>query len=124
MNIDFKNGILKLKLTDVRNAQQDVADILIGEEQVVAGFESGRDRVVFTNCRIIAINVQGITGSKAAYTSIPYKSIHTFAIETAGTFDRDCELELHVASIGKVRFEFSSDTEIKQIAQILGFYVL
>lgn len=124
MNIDFKNGIVKLKITDAQTVKNDIASILINDETIVAAFESVRDRVVFTNCRIIAVNVQGITGTKIAYTSIPYKSVQCFAVETAGTFDRDCELELHVTGLGKVHFEFTSATEILQIAQVIGFYVL
>ncbi|WP_244663289.1 PH domain-containing protein [Vibrio harveyi] len=60
---------------------------LIDGESIFAGFKTVRDQVVFTNKRVIAANVQGITGSKVDYTSLPYSKINAFSIETSGTLD-------------------------------------
>jgi len=40
---------------------------------VIDAYKAMRDGVVFTTKRIIAVNVQGITGSKKDFTSLPYK---------------------------------------------------
>lgn len=59
--IDFKNGSLfKLKPSDEYAGK--VSDLLIDGEKIIGAFKALRDRVVFTNKRIIAVNVQGITG--------------------------------------------------------------
>lgn len=58
-----------------------------------------RDYVVFTNKRLIACNVQGITGSKKDFTSLPYSKLQAFSIETAGTLDMDAELTLATADL-------------------------
>jgi hypothetical protein len=50
--------------------------------------------------------VQGLTGSKVDISSLPYGKIQAFSIETAGTFDRDSELEMYFSGLGKVRLEF------------------
>jgi hypothetical protein len=42
----------------------------------------------------IAINVQGLSGNKKDFTSLPYSKIQAFSVESAGTFDREAELEL------------------------------
>ena len=106
--IDFKNSeYLKLKPINEKDAIEAVQMLLIQGEQVVAGFKTVRDKVVFTTKRIIAINVQGITGKKVDYTSIPYAKIQTYSVETSGTFDMDCELELWISSLGNVTFEIT-----------------
>lgn len=71
-----------------------VTDLLLPTEEVVGSFKAMRDGVVFTNKRIIAVNVQGITGSKKDFTSLPYSKVVAFSVETAGTFDLDAELDL------------------------------
>ncbi|MGL4779914.1 MAG: PH domain-containing protein, partial [Bacteroidales bacterium] len=77
--------------------QREFQDILIEGEDVQAAFKIFRDKWVFTNKRLIMQDTQGITGSKKEYHSIPYKSIYHFAVESAGTFDADCELKIWVA---------------------------
>ena len=45
---------------------QQADALLLENEQVIDSYKSMRDGVVFTNKRIIAVNVQGLTGSKKA----------------------------------------------------------
>jgi hypothetical protein len=67
--------------------------ILQGSEQVELAFQGIRDMVVFTTKRILIIDPQSIRGKRVEYTSIPWKSVLTFAIETAGHFvDFDTEV--------------------------------
>jgi hypothetical protein len=42
-----------------------------------------RDYVAFTDKRLIAVNVQGLTGKKRDYSSLPYSKVQAFSIETA-----------------------------------------
>jgi len=98
--------------------------MLVADEQIIAAFKSIRDSVVFTNKRILAINVQGITGKKIDYTSLPYSKVQAFSIETAGVLDRDCELELYYSAVGKVKFEIRGSFDIVGFNRILSQYVL
>lgn len=66
-------------------------------------FKGVHDFVVFTNKRLVAVNVQGITGEKRDSTSLPYSKIQAFSVETAGTFDLDAELDLWFSGLGIVR---------------------
>lgn len=83
-----------------------------------------RDFVVFTNKRVIAVNVQRLTGKKKDFTSLPYSKAQVFSIETSGTFDLDSELQLCFSGIGMVKFEFTRASDIIEISRILGEYVL
>lgn len=81
---------------------------------------SMRDYVVFTNKRVISVNVQGLTGKKKDFTSLPYSKVQAFSIETAGHFDLDSELQLVFSSLGTVIFEFTGASNVKEIAQLIA----
>ncbi|MAY63454.1 MAG: cytoplasmic protein [Rhizobiales bacterium] len=117
--IDFKNkSVFKLKKND---AYADIVSALLMQgEEIVCAFKSMRDGVVFTDRRIIAVNVQGITGSKRDFTSLPYKNIVAYSVETAGTFDLDSELEIYFSALGQVRFEFTGATPIQHISLLIS----
>ncbi len=123
--IDFKNSdYLKLKPINEKDALDAVQMLLIPGEQVVVGFKTVRDKVIFTTKRIIAMNVQGLTGKKVDYTSIPYSKIQTYSVETSGTFDMDCEIEVWISSIGKVKFEITGGYDIRNLNRIISEYIL
>ena len=104
--IDFNNkGFFKLKQNN--EYAERVSALLLDGEEVIDAYKAMRDGVVFTTKRIIAVNVQGITGSKKDFTSLPYKNIVAYSVETSGTFDLDSELEIYFSSLGKVKFEFT-----------------
>jgi len=58
------------------------------------------------------------------FTSLPYSKIQAFSVETAGTFDLDCELDLFFTGIGKVRFEFVNGFDIVSFNKMISEYVL
>lgn len=82
--IDFKNAqYLKLKQVNNNEFAGLISPILTQNEVIVSTYKSIRDGVVFTNKRIIAINVQGITGSK--------KRLHISSIQqNISLFCRNC----------------------------------
>ncbi len=80
--------------------------------------------MVFTDKRLTSINVQGLTGKKRNYTSLPLSKIQAWSVETAGTFDLDSELELWFSGLGKVRLEFKGNVNIRHISQLMGHHVL
>ena len=121
--IDFNNkGFFKLKQNS--DYAEKVAELLLENEQIVDAYKSMRDGVVFTNKRIIAVNVQGLTGSKKDFTSLPYKNIVAYSVETSGTFDLDAELEIYFSSLGQVRFEFTGQTALLEISKIISEHLL
>lgn len=123
--IDFQNAsFLKLKPVDINEGASMVAPMLVDGESVFATFKTVRDMVVFTNKRIISINVQGLTGAKKDFTSLPYSKIQAFSVETAGVLDIDCEMELYFSGLGKVRFEFKGNFDIRSFNKFLSGYVL
>ena len=68
--------------------------------------------------------MKGITGSKRNFTSLTYKNIIAYSVETSGTFDLDSELEVYFSTLGKVKFEFTGSTAILEIFQYISSNLL
>jgi len=123
-SIDFKNAsFIKLKETDLTKAKELVLPILLDGEEIFNAFRGIRDYVLFTDKRIISVNVQGVTGTKKDFTTLPYSHIQSFSVETAGKLDLDSELTLYF-SFGTVKFEFKSSFDIKSFSKFIGNYIL
>lgn len=123
--IDFSNGSLfKLSPCQPQDIAPEVQPLFVPQENLLAAFKGIRDFVVFTNKRLIAVNVQGITGKKRDYTSLPYSKIQSFSVETAGSFDLDAELDLWFSGLGKVRLEFKGQVDIRALSQLIAQHVL
>lgn len=123
--IDFKNAsFVKLRPVNDNAFEKMVAPILVEGEEHIGSYQSIRDGVVFTNKRIIAINVQGITGKKKDFTTLPYSKIQAFSVETAGVFDLDSELELWFSGVGRLKFEFIGSTDVSYICKTISKQVL
>ena len=123
--IDFTNGSLfKLTHCDPSEVEPQIAGLLLDGERVLVAAKTIRDFVAFTDKRIIAVNVQGITGKKRDFSSLPYSKIQAFSVETAGSFDLDAELELWFSGLGKVRFEFKGRFDITYLGKLIAHNVL
>ncbi|MBP1637672.1 MAG: helicase [Bacteroidetes bacterium] len=111
---------------DPAKLTKDYAYLLTENEIVELGFKLIRDTFIFTNKRMIMINVQGITGSKQEYFTIPYRSISRFSIESAGPFDLDAELKIWISSEQNpsVTRNFNKSVNVYDVQKVLAHYVL
>ena len=121
--IDFNNASF-VKLQESPEYSAQIEPILVEGEQLLGSYKGMRDGVVFTDKRIIALNVQGITGKKRDYTSLPYSKIAAYSVETAGVFDLDAELDIWISGVGKVGFEFKGKSNILEISKVISRHVL
>ena len=123
--IDFNNAsFVKLRPVNDNAFEKMVTPILVEGETLIGSYQSIRDGVVFTDKRLIAINIQGITGKKKDFTSLPYSKIQAFSVETAGMFDLDSELDLWFSGIGHVKFEFIGAADVSYICKMIYKRVL
>lgn len=123
--IDFQNAsFMKLKPVSDNDFAGMISPMFVPGEQIIQSFRGIRDGVVFTNKRIFAINIQGLTGKKKDFTSLPYSKIQAYSVETAGALDLDSELELWFSSMGKVKFEFVARANVADICRMISEKVL
>jgi len=124
-------GIFSAMLGNAGSVSQEdllkkYGQLLIDNEEIEMGFKLIRDTFIFTNKRLILVDVQGLTGSKTEYKSIAYKSITRFSIETAGTFDLDAELKIWVSSElqPSIVKQFNKSVNVYDVQKILAHHVL
>ena len=105
---------------------KNYGQLLIDNESIEMGFKLIRDTFIFTNKRLILVDVQGITGSKTEYKSIAYKSITRFSVETAGTFDLEAELKIWVSSElqPSIVKQFTKSVNVYDVQKVLAHHVL
>lgn len=100
--------------------------LLIEGEQIELGFSLLRDVFMFTNKRLILIDIQGLTGSKVEYKLLPYKNISRFSLETSGTFDLDAELKIWISSenLPSVSKKFNKSIDVYEVQRYLAGKVM
>ena len=121
-----KNSAWDLKPINVSDVRSEVTGLLATGEEIVAAFRTVRDQMVFTNKRIISIDVQGITGKRKSFSSLPYSKVQFFSIQTPGFMEifPDCELEIMFSNGFVATFEFKGNVDIGKIGRLISEYVL
>ncbi|WP_305768794.1 PH domain-containing protein [Candidatus Epulonipiscium viviparus] len=97
--------------------------LLADGEGILATYKAINDGIVFTNRRIIGIDFKGVTGKQVRYTSLPYKQILFYYIETAGIADSDCELELWLSLEESIKLNFAAGIDIFEVGKIIASYI-
>ena len=110
----------------VEKLNEKYGRLLTTNENIELGFMLIRDVFMFTDKRLILIDVQGLTGSKVEYKSLPYKNISRFSLETAGTFDLDAELKIWISSENSptVSKKFNKKIDVYEVQKYLANKVM
>ena len=127
MAVNFnENSTWNLKPIRVEAVRNDVMGLLIEGEDVVMAFQTVRDQLVFTNKRIITIDVQGITGKRKSFSSMPYSKIQYFSIQTPGFAElfADTELFIMFSNGFTATFELKGSVDIGLLGRVISKYVL
>lgn len=102
-----------------------ISPMLVPNEKVAQAYKILRDLIVFTNERLIMVNVQGLSGKRKEITSIPYSQISVFSKESAGTLDLNCEIKLYVRGYPiPVVLQFGRDSNIDVVYRVISEHVL
>lgn len=127
MAINFnQNSHWNLRPISIDSVRNDVNGLLIDGEEIVMAFQTVRDQLLFTNKRIISIDVQGMTGKRKSYSSMPYSKIQYFSVQTPGFAELipDSELFIMFSNTFTAKFEFKGNVDIGLIGRMISKYVL
>lgn len=106
---------------DAEELQEELEPVLVEGEEVRLAFKVIRDKYVFTNYRLILIDIQGMTGKKREYQTLPYKSIIRFSVESSGHFDMDSELKIWMSGMSEPMVkEFKGGDNIINVQKALA----
>lgn len=105
--------------------ESEFGDLLTESESIEIGFNIFRDKFIFTNKRLIVVDVQGMRGRKIEYLTIPYSKITKYSIETTGSFDLDAELSIWIGSdLTPLKKKFNKKVNIYDLQKVLSNHVL
>ena len=127
MAINFNsNSAWNLTPINAAEVRDEVNGLLINGELILSAFKTVRDQLIFTNKRIIAVDVQGLTGKRKSFSSMPYSKIQFFSIQSPGFMELvpDSELFLMFSNGFTAKFEFKGGTDIGAIGRMISQYVL
>ena len=127
MAINFnRESVFNLKPISAQDIRQELYKLLIDGEQILYAFKTIRDQLVFTNKRIIAIDVQGITGKRKEFSIMPYSRIQFFTVQTPAFMEiiADSELYIMFSNGFTANFEFRGTVDIGAIGRMISEYVL
>ena len=127
MAISFnKESVFNLKPISLDSVRNEVQGLLVNGEECIYAFQTVRDQLVFTNKRIISVDVQGFTGKRKSFASMPYSKIQYFSIQTPGLleFIPDSELYIMFSNGATAKFEFKGNTDIGKIGRMISEFVL
>ena len=127
MAINFNgNSAWNLSPINVAEVRDEVNGLLINGELILSAFKAVRDQLIFTNKRIIAVDVQGITGKRKSFSSMPYSKIQFFTVQSPGFMELvpDSELFVMFSNGFTAKFEFKGGVDIGAIGRMISQYVL
>lgn len=113
-------GLLNATASDPSAFVDAHGHVLTEGEEALVVFKTVRDWIAFTDWRIIYIDVQGLTGSKKEYLTIPYRSISAYSIESAGTFDLDAEIKIYLSGRNPVEFKIGKNSDVSGMQKLMA----
>jgi len=112
-------SIVVWEKTEAAKGIHKFEDMFLEDEVIEMSYIAKRDRLVFTDKRMVVINVQGITGKKVEFFTVPYSKISSYSVETSGTFDLDSELKIWASGLNGIEIKFLKGLDIKEVGRFL-----
>lgn len=110
---------------ETKKFHTEYGQLLADGEIIEIGFSVLRDTFLFTNKRLILVDVQGISGKQIEYLSIPYSKIMKFSVQSGGSFDPNAELKLWVGNDTiPLEKKFNKDVNVYEVQKVLAGHVL
>lgn len=117
----FQGLIGNASAMDASKATKEYDRLLAPGEEIEAAYQLIRNTFMFTSRRLIIVDKQGMTGRKTEYTSVPYRSITRFSVETAGHFELDAELNIWLTGVAQpLQFTFSTSVNVYEVQALLA----
>ena len=111
--------------SETKKLHAEFGQLLVDGEIIEVGFVVFRDTFLFTNKRLILVDIQGISGRQMEYYSIPYNRIMKFSVQTGGSFDLDAELKIWIGNDTiPLEKKFNKDVNIYEVQKVLANHVL
>ena len=119
------SGETKNTASESKKFHTEFGQLLVDGEIIEAGFAVLRDTFLFTNKRLILVDIQGVSGRQLEYLSIPYANITKFSVQTGSSFDLNAELKIWIGSDTiPLEKKYNKDLSIYDVQKVLASHVL
>jgi hypothetical protein len=99
--------------------------LLVDGELIETGFTVFRDTFIFTNKRLIIVDVKGVSARQIDYVSVPYNRVMKFSVLAMGNFELDAELKIWVGNDSlPIEKKFDASVNVYEVQKLLARYVL
>lgn len=121
-----QNATFNLQKIDNNQINTNAKAIILEGEEIIGVYKTIRDQLIFTNKRIITVDVKGLTGKRQEIFSLPYSKIQYFGVQTVGFFELipDSELGVFFNNGLIANFEFKGKSDILEIGRCISKYTL
>ena len=121
-----ENSMINLQKISNNDINKNAKSLILDNETIIGVYKTIRDQIIFTDKRIMTVDVKGITGKKQEIFSLPYAKIQYFGIQTVGFAELipDSELALFFNNGLKANFEFKGNNDILEIGKNISKYTL
>lgn len=106
--------------------EEDFGRLLLEEEEIEVGFRINEDTFIFTNKRLIFIDVKKGDESGVEYSFLPYSGIASFSVLSKKSFDANATLRIWVKGqkYPKVEKEFNKSVDVYEVQKVLTSHVV
>lgn len=99
-----------------------VAPMLGEDEEILSVCQTLQDGMIFTDRRVIAVDIQGMLGTQADVCSLLYRTVRSFAFDIE---ENASVIDFFLAGQKMVRFRFDfPDMDIPMLATVLSRFTL
>jgi hypothetical protein len=122
----FSNFLNNSGVIESDKLAEEYNRILMNSEEIEVGFKLKEDTFIFTNKRLILVEVKKGEVNGIEYFSLPYFQISSFSVDSKKSFDSKAILKiwLNGQSDPKLEKEFSKSVDVYEVQKILAGHVL
>ncbi|MGM0579612.1 MAG: PH domain-containing protein [Bacteroidota bacterium] len=120
-NLINNSGILEnSKIVD------EYGRLILQDEQIEVGFKLNEDTFIFTNMRLVLVDMKKGDESGIEYLSLPYSRISNFSVQAKKSFGSKATLKiwLNGQEEPQLEKEFSKSVDVYEVQKILAGHVL
>ena len=105
--------------------KEEITKCFLEDEQVTGAYQTIRDQIVFTNKRFIYLDIQGLSGKKQSLLSVPYRSVTSYAMQSAGSLDSNVEFFISCKQMEyPITLKFKKGTDLQPLYNLISQMVL
>ena len=92
------------------------------DETLLMASKTRRDLLIFTNRRIVITDTQGLMRKKTSYTSLPYRSISRWSVESKRGWLDGSDIKIWSGSHAEpvINVELTADSDGQLVGQIMS----